>query len=264
MGQALRYLAQCHEACGTYLGTFVLRTAFTRLFAANRTIFVEVTADYLDKLTLNAGDSICGAPLTIQEMFDCAADLCQAMAHDFALHPDPKSGTVCVSDTGLQVLWNHVSQVRTIVEQFDADDLPQRLEAVTASSISAASRIADLPLAGVLDLASMAHLDEYPKWWVDAKKALIAAGRPDDLVPTSARPSQSQPSAGGKGSSADAAGGAQQPEPPADTDKDSEGSGMSLPKATLLTLTTGAGKREVSRSAAQRPWSGKSTSPYWF
>ncbi|CAK9786595.1 unnamed protein product [Cutaneotrichosporon oleaginosum] len=209
LAQAVLYLVQAHEGCGTYLGTFVLESEFSRMVAHANVVYLEVAPGFESH-----------APKIIQELLENASVLSNAFPHDIA----PQDSTAKVdthgfSATGFQVFWDHVSRVRSIVEAIDIDDMPSRLQPldIPRSDLHGFafrnvidhpanitpdvdnSAVSHIKLLELLRLAAAAHPKQFPRWWVDEKKRLIENGRPDD--PVRRRSQQARPSTPSKLSS---------------------------------------------------------------
>lgn len=208
MAQALLYLAQSSDHCGTFLGLCVLRTEFSRLLVSrDREILVELKAARTEDQHTQ---------WTVQEVMASASSLCERMPHDLVpAQYELDDISQCVSEPAFRTLWDHLALARHIVGTMDCDNIPSNLSwdllpagAYEASRGTSHANIGDLDnsrLDEILHLAATAHPKDFPRWWVSAKQDLILAGRPDEEVPRSAyKPSRGsgQPRTGSGGDNA--------------------------------------------------------------
>lgn len=194
IAQNILYLTQCQHAYGTYLGLFVLSSEFQRLLAYGDVIFVEVCYEH-------ASSNL----VTIQNFLESGLDYSSKLAHDLALPPRPHSNATPdpLDHSGLDVLWEHCSVTRDIVQAISLSSFPSRLSPPPSGCPSWAACAVEGPQPSLdpldlLTLVGTAHPHKYPAWWVKEKMSLIKQGRPDQPVsrPPSRKKSRSDEHSG--------------------------------------------------------------------
>lgn len=197
MGQIILHLFQCNLFCGTRLGVFVLRTYYSRLYVNEQVVAIEVPLQVIQDLANDP--SAQSLTITIQELFEASDILATTMPHQWI----GLDGTYSYGSLGrlrdslaLSVYQLAGCPISTLGDRLPPDLAPLALPAQVSSPVPLSDE-------ALLELAFLAHPDKYPRWWVDAKKRLVAAGTPEALVAASAKPrSKSSHSSAGDGSRA--------------------------------------------------------------
>lgn len=171
MSRCLVWLTQAFQLSGTYLGLFVLNSEWSRIFVPRAgEILVE---------TSGAGEE---AAMPLREFIESGQE--RPLAHDLIRKGE-------LGETELTRFWEYAALVRKIVKA-TPEPLPTTMprtdgETPTSPQINVVEPGLSLTL---LELASRAHPDVFPHWWIEAKRKMIETGKGDEPVGATAYPAR--------------------------------------------------------------------------
>lgn len=198
LGQEILHLMQCYQHSRTQFGLFGLRTYFSRLVADEQIINVEAPVAVIRHLAAKSNNEDAKSlVLTVEELLNSSDLLAPKTPYNLV---DGENQLVPGELARLcRFLAHPLRQLRE--HPLDAIDskLPDLTCGIPGAMSSPLPSSSVLPLEQLLELSFRAHPDRYPRWWVDAKKRLIAAGRPQEAVPVSARPRRDRNGGGDTG-----------------------------------------------------------------